>query len=180
MAATLIDLIKRGKGSGVDATKYLRSDGSGGWVLINPLDQPRCKVFNSVNESIPNAAFTAVTFDSEEFDTDSMHSTVTNTDRITFNTAGTYLVGASIDFVANNAGYRSVHISKGGTVALVLQTQVTNMVGPPDAEFSCNVIAAFIVGDWIRCNVLQTSGGPLNAQALAGRSPEMYAIRLGP
>jgi hypothetical protein len=32
----LIDLIVQGTGSGLDATKYLRSDGANGWVLDTP------------------------------------------------------------------------------------------------------------------------------------------------
>lgn len=37
MAQTLLDLIRQGNGSGVDATKFLRSDGAGKWVLATPV-----------------------------------------------------------------------------------------------------------------------------------------------
>jgi hypothetical protein len=33
MAVTQLDLIRRGKGSGVDSSLYLKSDGAGGWML---------------------------------------------------------------------------------------------------------------------------------------------------
>ena len=50
----------------------------------------RCK--NSTGQSLTSGANRLLTFDSEDFDTDSMHSTATNTGRITFNTAGIYIV----------------------------------------------------------------------------------------
>lgn len=40
--------------------------------------------------------YTSIAFDAEDFDTDSMHSNTTNNTRITINTAGKYVIGASI------------------------------------------------------------------------------------
>ena len=56
-------------------------------------DVKACKVFFSVNQSIPNGAVpTVVTFDQEEYDTDNMHAPIPNPSRITINTAGKYLL----------------------------------------------------------------------------------------
>lgn len=57
--------------------------------LANP---PACRATRSAAKSIANAAETFIDFDAETYDTDSMHSTVTNNTRITINTAGLYLV----------------------------------------------------------------------------------------
>ena len=59
---------------------------------------PVASVWSSANISIPNGGTGAVlTWDSEEFDTDSVHSTVTNTERFTIVTPGVYV--ATLDFV---------------------------------------------------------------------------------
>jgi len=53
-----------------------------------------CRVTKSAGQSIPSATDTIVTFDTETYDTDSYHSTVSNTGRMTFTsaTAGKYLI----------------------------------------------------------------------------------------
>ena len=61
---------------------------------------PACKVYKSVSTSITSGS--PITFDLETFDTDTMHSTVTNTDRITINTAGIYIV--TFGYLINYAG----------------------------------------------------------------------------
>lgn len=69
---------------------------------------PSCRVFNSGTQSIPDTGggYTTVTFDSERWDTDSMHSTSVDTNRITINTAGLYVIEfvgqipAGTDYVA--------------------------------------------------------------------------------
>jgi len=50
-----------------------------------------CKIFKSANQSIPSV-WTRITYDSEVVDGEGMHSTVTNTDRITCVTPGAYSV----------------------------------------------------------------------------------------
>lgn len=57
--------------------------------LENP---PACRCTQSGNISLPDAAATLITWDGETYDTDTMHSTVSLTSRITVNTAGLYLV----------------------------------------------------------------------------------------
>jgi len=63
--------------------------------LIEP---PRCRVFDNTGVVMTNATATLMTYDSEGFDTDTMHSTVSNTSRVVFTTAGTYLVIVSLYF----------------------------------------------------------------------------------
>lgn len=64
--------------------------------LANP---PACRVYHNTTQSIAHGVFQAVVFNSERFDTDSMHSTASNTSRITINTAGLYLVTGHTEFV---------------------------------------------------------------------------------
>lgn len=58
-------------------------------LLTNP---PTVQAFRTSPQSIPNNTLTALTFNVEFWDTDTMHSLVADTNRITFTTAGKYLV----------------------------------------------------------------------------------------
>lgn len=51
-----------------------------------------CRLKNSGTQSVLAGATTALTFDQEDYDTDTMHDTGSNTTRITFTTAGKYIV----------------------------------------------------------------------------------------
>ena len=59
-----------------------------------------CRIYKSAGQSI-GTTLTAVTFDTESFDTDTMHDNVTNNTRITFTTAGYYEVNAQISTSSN-------------------------------------------------------------------------------
>ena len=53
-------------------------------------------VYNSTAQNIPNATMTALTWDTEVSDTDTMHDNVTNPTRLTANTAGWYIAACNL------------------------------------------------------------------------------------
>ncbi len=57
------------------------------------LDPPHCTISDGVGISLPNNTATLMTYDTETDDTDSMHSTSSNTSRIVFTTGGRYQIG---------------------------------------------------------------------------------------
>jgi len=73
----------------------------------------------SVTVNVPNNSATAVLWNTEEWDTNGFHSTVTNTSRITIPTGagGYYLINASVQNQGTNASniYRQVILRKNGT-----------------------------------------------------------------
>ncbi len=62
----------------------------------NLIVPPSCRVYKAAAQSINSGSDTAIQFDNERWDTDSMHDTVTNNTRITIQTAGIYLVTAGL------------------------------------------------------------------------------------
>ena len=64
------------------------------------------RVYNNADLTIPTASWTNLTFNSEDFDTDTIHDTSTNTDRLICKTAGVYLAVFNARFDANAAGER--------------------------------------------------------------------------
>lgn len=77
----------------------------------------RCLAYNSTTQSITGGATTVLTFDSETYDNDNMHSTSSNTGRITFNTAGAYTVIGYVNY-PSTTGYVYVEFRLNGTTVL--------------------------------------------------------------
>jgi hypothetical protein len=77
-----------------------------------------CRLTKSAAQAIPNNTETALTFDTETFDTDGYHSTVTNTSRITIPTGkgGYYQLSAACAFDGSSTtGARYAHLFKNGS-----------------------------------------------------------------
>lgn len=138
-------------------------------------DPPSCRVFNSASILVPNATETALTFNSERWDTDSMHSTSSLTSRITFNTAGKYIVTGHVRFAGNASGFRSVGIRFGGTTYLAANEAPTIGAGSSH-DLSVATVYAFPAASFAELVVFHDIGASLNAEAVAAISPEFAAL----
>lgn len=134
---------------------------------------PRTRVYNSANISVADATDQALTFNSERYDTDTMHSTAANTSRITFTTAGTYTLKGHVSFAANGTGQRTVKIRVGGTTDIAGQKTGTTSAGT--VEMTVDTEYAFTAGQYAELVVHQNSGGALNVLAAGNYSPEFSA-----
>lgn len=137
---------------------------------------PSCRVFNSANIShATSGSDQYLTFNSERFDTDTMHSTVSNTGRITFTTAGKYLFGGNVEFAANATGQRSLKVRLNGATVIAS--------GPHHDAAASGVTQCLVAGyysfsasDYIELGGFQSSGGALNMTASSNYSPEYWAV----
>ena len=59
---------------------------------------PTVRTYNSADETIADSTFTTLTFDTNRYDTAGMHSTSTNTSRLTAPISGVYAVTANVRF----------------------------------------------------------------------------------
>lgn len=146
--------------------------------LANP---PACRVYNNANISIGDASQTALTFNSERYDTDSMHSTSSLTGRITFNTAGLYLVTFSGAFASSSDyAYASMHIRLNSSTILARESKQHNVINA-DPAFALTTVYKFTVGQWVDVVAYQdnTSAAARNVEALGNYSPEFSAIWVG-
>ena len=82
---------------------------------------PLCILRKTATQSMTNGGFTSITFGSAEetYDTDGMHSTSTNTARITPTTAGVYLLTGSVYMSATPSAGMALRVFKNGTTSLV-------------------------------------------------------------
>ena len=119
------------------------------------------RVYNSANQSIPDATYSVVAHDSESYDTDNIHDPVTNNSRLTCRTAGKYLIGAEIRWLANATGRRMVILRQNAT-------NIVNMsMGVPSAETFTQCLSTvwdLAVDDYLELTVYQNSGAPLDLQ----------------
>src|SRR3954463_13444130 len=78
------------------------------------LDPPAAQVRRTTAQTIVTGTPTAIAFDAEDADTDAMHSTVSNTSRLTCLTAGRYAVSGCIPYDTGTTGSREARIVKNG------------------------------------------------------------------
>ena len=118
-----------------------------------------CYISNSGAVSIPDAATTAVTFDTDDSDPDDMHDTGSNTDRITIPTdlAGWYHVEGYGFFAAAGGGsLRLLQITVNGAAVLRHRHPVVG----ERLTISGEILLAD--ADIVRLTAYQDSGGALN------------------
>jgi hypothetical protein len=154
-----------------DVTGPLVSAAGGGYTQ-------GARVYNNANISIGNDSWTALTFNSERYDTDTIHDTTTNTGRLTCVTAGKYVISGHVRFPANNANYRSVAIKLNGTTYMAIQKSV-NMGAGEAVMMSVSTIYSLSATDYVELVVHQNSGGALNVEYVANYSPEFAMQRIG-
>ena len=136
------------------------------------------RAYNSGNVSINNTTTTQLTFNSERFDSDAFHDTVSNTGRLTIPTAygGYYILGANIEWAVNGTGVRITQIRLNGST--IIAVQLTPAGATYDLAQSVATLYQFAAADYADCAVHQSSGGSLNVQATSAYSPEFWIHRL--
>jgi hypothetical protein len=121
-----------------------------------------CSLTKSGTQSIANATSVAVTFDVEEFDTDSFHSNATNTSRITIPSGkdGKYLFTVAGNFDANATGQRLFILYKNGAAHKYLERAGASASFVYQATSA--VIAEAVATDYFEFYVFQNSTASLN------------------
>jgi hypothetical protein len=128
--------------------------------------KPACSVYNSAVQAVTTGGTGEVlTANSEAYDSDSMHSTSVATSRITFNTAGLYLVCATVQFAFNTTGNRGLSFKVDGT------TNVERMLVPACQGANSTVLTAtyfgpFAAAEFIEARAVHTVGSDLNVTLL--------------
>ena len=132
---------------------------------------PGCRVYHNTTQSMTGSSDNTVLFNTERYDTDTMHSTVSNTGRITVTTAGTYMFHAQIDWAtAPGSNVMFLRLNGATKVASV------NWTGSSD---TCEIttIYAMVATDYMELLVNPATTQTINSTA--NYSPEFMAHRLG-
>jgi hypothetical protein len=182
------DLIK-GTGSGtfdrlgIGTTGQVLTVASGApsWASPSAAAFSGCSIYNSADVSLTSGTATAITCDSEFYDTDGFHSISSNTSRITIPSGkgGYYLIQGYMQYASNATGNRTTSIRKNGSTILL---QNLNSV-QPEASRSMNIAIAYVgnfaVADYVELFGVQNSGGALTVQMVPSYTFHFSATYLG-
>lgn len=172
-----------------DVSKALLGNGSwagianaqvvaGAAIIRNKLARSITFVHNSTNQSVATVTNTLVTFDSEAFDDENLHSTVTNTSRITFPAdGGFWLVGAVGTFADPGSGKNvNMRIQVNGATTLAGVSLPRDAIFGSTRMFLCVPYQASN-GDYLEMYVEHDAG--VNINLLGGSYlTGLFAIRL--
>ena len=117
-------------------------------------------VYHSSSQSFTSGAAAFLAFNSENYDTDTMHNTVTNNSRLTITTNGVYLFTFYGYFSSNSTGRRYAALIGNGADYLVTDTRTAISGSLTGLHFS--FIGAFVATDYVQVEAFQDSGGSLS------------------
>ena len=134
------------------------------WAAPSAASFAGASAYKSANQSIDSDTDTAITFNSEDYDTDAFHNTSTNTSRFTIPSGkgGKYLLSGAVSWAASSSGtFRVVKIYKNGSIF----NQVVQFQGTNDGTiqpFAC--VYDLIATDYLEVFARQNTGGGLAVQ----------------
>lgn len=143
---------------------------AGNFFLGVPIVQLR----QTSTQTLTTATITAINMDAEDVDSDSGHSTVTNTSRYTPATAGWFQFSGKVSYAANATGRRGAIWLKNGSVV-----NGGGVTGPTTAASVCEVCATTIqiqangTTDYVEIAGFQESGGNLATSVGSSSQPAM-------
>ena len=148
-----------------------------GNVVLAGMVNIGARAYNSGNVTIGTASWTALTFDSERWDTDTIHSTVANTGRLTATTAGMYLISATITWTANATGNRGIRLMLNGATQIATLRFTT--IDGANANQTVTTVYQLSATEYVTVEVYQDSGGDLAVVAAGNNSPEFMMQKIG-
>lgn len=138
------------------------------------------RVYNSGNISINDNTLTALTFNSERYDTDTIHDPGTNPSRLTCKTAGKYVITGHVQWDNVSAGGRLMAIKLNNTSFIAIVSQLPNAFGADYTTYmSVTTVYDLALNDYVELLVQHTRGSALNVIASAAFSPEFGMQRIG-
>jgi hypothetical protein len=128
---------------------------------------PTSRLTNSVALSITSGPNTALSFDTEVYDTDDSHSTSVNPSRLVCKTAGVYRVFGAFWWADTPAQARQVWFVKNGDAA-------NNTFATSQSSVRANTLSgevALAAGDYVEMFVQQSSGGTVSVLKSSADTP---------
>lgn len=182
-------------GSGADAATRLAVGADDTTLVADSLQiqgqawqiQPAARVRNSADLLTGITSWQALTFDAERFDTDGMHSTVTNASRLTVPTGGDglYLIGGTAKFQITFPGPMGGYFATLGLRVVLNGTTVIVCAGDgytayPAASisgtFDITTLYALAAGDYVELQRYASTNSPAGVLVAANFSPEFWAV----
>lgn len=135
------------------------------------------RAYHNADQTLTNNTAIALALNSERYDTDTIHDTVTNNSRLTCHTAGKYDIKGNGRIAANATGDRYLSIRLNGTTTIA----ITYMKSPGASILILSVACDYqlAVNDYVELVAFQNSGGDINLEAIGNYSPEFSMHLIG-
>lgn len=163
----------------IDKFDAVVEDPAANWTQGNaayaPIGAAGVRAFASAAQSIVNGTETALTFDTESFDTGSFHDNTTDNHRLTL-TAGKWLVVGQVSFSGNATGVRQLRIRRDGSVVWAAKSEPGISAVPNRMQATAVITSS--TSFYVELLGYQTSGGALDT--VAGTAETWFAAtRIG-
>lgn len=173
---TTYNTLVNDSGSNLDGTPITKAVIGG---LLDDIDKGLKKyvasVYNSAAQVVSNNTETVITFNTEDFDAQGLHSTSVNTGRLTIPAGAVtqaYRIRAQVFFLTSAAGTIGyLSIRKNGSRVV---STYENLWGSMTLTMQVEALVSLAVGDFIDIVFLQNTGSGIN---VGSTNPE-YANRL--
>ena len=140
---------------------------------------PAIRVTRTSAQNVPNNGLTALTWNSERYDTAGMHSNRRNRSRIKAPVTGIYNITLEVAWSPFDPdGFRYIDLERNGAVEIAID----EVDPPPAGDQSVTTQARLRKGDFIVAFAQQNSGGPLQIAKPSTHeySPELSMTWLAP
>lgn len=126
-------------------------------------------VTHSAAQSMASGTVTALNFDTEDWDTDAYHDTVTNNTRFTLPSAGKYLITGWIPWAPQNTtSRRNLEVLKNGTAIEMRSEMMGAGSGAGEPNNTVSVVVDGVAGDYYELVAWQNSGSALSSSHVSG------------
>lgn len=140
------------------------------------------RVYLGATQSIPNNADTTVTWDTEGFDSDSMHNQSSVTSRLTVNTVGKYMVGCTLYFATSGANTTQKRVrmyrNRSGVDTEIARSAERSPGVSWNEAFLAGTVDDNQVGDYFYVQAFQDSGSAQNLVINSTQRNQFWAYRV--
>ncbi len=160
------------------SAELVYDSGASVWRIVGAVTSggvPMAKAYNLADSSIANGIWSLVALDSEEYDNNAIHDTVTNNTRLTAKTAGYYKITGKAAWTTNTTGSR--HVALWVNANPVSQSNTNTLSSTMTYIGDTAVVKYLNVNDYVELVVYQSSGANLNLMGGSNNTfIDMYRI----
>ncbi|HEY6021598.1 MAG TPA: hypothetical protein VIY48_17545 [Candidatus Paceibacterota bacterium] len=142
------------------------------------INKPTCQVRQTVSQNLTTGSAAAIAFDTEDVDNDNMHSTTTNTTRLTAVTSGRYHVGGGY-CAASTTGRKEVWVRINGGDVNGTESGVPGGSAVATGPALRGVSIFLNAGNYTELWVFQDSGGTIATSVSGAQQASFFALWTG-
>ena len=177
----LLNGIAHNLNADADNTRSLGSSGTRWNIAADQVSgrPASCRLTSSAAIGVASGAFAGLNWDVETFDGEGMHSTATNSSRISFvHSTGVYAIGANVEWNTNSSGTVAIRLVLGDSTNIAGEAHPAAPGGAVDASAIHTLIDIPSTSHFATVQVFQNSGSTRSLAASGNYATTFYAFRV--